>query len=362
VVVCGTKFGRVYLAAFSIPEMPFELAGILGRGSRRTAACAAHYGVSVFDDPRQVPSDVDIACVVVGSGVNGGRGTDLALDFMNRGMHVLQEHPVHAAEIGECLRHAHRNGVTWALNTHYVHLQPVRAFIAAARTLLAKQRLLFVDAACSFQTAYSLFDILGAALGGVTPWALAPVAAPPPELRQLTDRVISFRSIEGVIAGVPLTLRIQRDIDPTERDNHAHILHRVTLGTEGGTLSLANSHGPVLWCPRAHLPADAAHTVRIEDSSAEYLDFPSATSLDGGCSPSYRQILRTIWPAGVKRALLQLRRDSEEARSRGQYYVEVARLWQEAMKHVGPPVLMRHSPPEIISAAALLSGQPGVDE
>ena len=52
-----------------------------------------------------VDADVDIACVVVSGGINGGPGAELARALMARGIHVLQEHPLHHDELADCLRH-----------------------------------------------------------------------------------------------------------------------------------------------------------------------------------------------------------------------------------------------------------------
>ncbi len=105
---------------------------------------------------------------MVNAGLNGGRGAELAQELMDGGLHVLQEHPLHQAELAACLRQARRRGVVYHLNTHYVHVAAVASFIRAARRLLEQQPLLFTDALSSLQVLYPLLDILGQALGGVT--------------------------------------------------------------------------------------------------------------------------------------------------------------------------------------------------
>jgi pyochelin biosynthetic protein PchG len=356
VVVCGTKFGRIYLAAFREPDFPFELAGILARGSERSKACAKHYGVPLFTDPSQLPDAIDIACVVVSAGINGGRGAELAQTLMGRGIHILQEHPLHHDELAECLRQAHRQRVVYHLNTHYVHIKPVRRFINAARRLFCHQRPLFVDAAGGFQTAFTLFDILGKALGSIHPWAIADPLPLSDKIRKLSNVENPFRSLEGVIAGVPLTLRIQNQLDPADPDNYAHFYHRVTFGTEGGDITLINTHGPVIWCPRPHLPADSKEAVAIELSPAHHLTFPSAAPLGPAEAPSYCEILSSVWPAGVSRALLQLRRaiiEREDSRQRGQYYLTLCQLWHEVARRLGCVTLVRGVTPNVLPAYGL---------
>lgn len=351
-VVCGTKFGRIYLAAFRRADCPFELAGILANGSARSHRCAEYYDVPLFTRPDQLPGDVDVACVVVGGGVNGGRGVELALALMRRGIHVLQEHPVHEDELAACLREARQSRVAYHLNTHYVHVEPVRQFICAGRELIRRQRPLFVDAACAFQTAYTLLDILGETLGALRPWALdGPVAIPGPSARPRgLER--PYRTVEAVIAEVPITLRVQHELDPSDPDNHIHVMHRITIGTEGGHLTLANTHGPTLWSPRAHLPAEAREIVRLEDSGGDEFDLPSASSLGRPDAPAYREILQRIWPEAVVRALLDLRRAmvaGETSLRRGQYYLSLSRLWLEITALLGPLRLAPHAAPQILA-------------
>lgn len=347
VVVCGTKFGRVYLSAFRHSEPPFELAGILAKGSARSHACAEHYGVPLFTAPGQLPSTVDVACVVVGPGVNGGCGADLARELMARRIHVLQEHPLHHDELAECLRTARCHGVAYQVNTHWVHLAPVRRFIAAAKGLIAEQSPLFVDAVCGFQTAYSLFDILGRSLGRLRPWSLKPLSA--------ADACLPFRTVEGVVAGVPATLRIQNQVAVDSPDNHVRLFHRIAIGTEGGTLTLVNSHGPIIWCPATHMPADSHDLVAYDDSPAAHLAYLTAEPISRADAPSYLEILREVWPAGIRQALGELQRaisTPEEAAQTAQYYLTLSRVWQETAARLGPPVPIAPRIPEVLSAAA----------
>lgn len=347
-IVCGTKFGRVYLAALRSPGSPFELAGILARGGDRSRACARHYDVPLFTDPDEVPDDVRVACVVVGSGLNGGSGALLARRLMARGMHILQEHPLHHDELADCLRQARQNGVVYRLNTHYVHLAPVRRFVRAARALGARQRPLFVDAVCAYQVAYALFDILGEALDGLRPWDFA-ASAPDGADRPL-------RSLDGCIGGVPLTLRIQNWLDPEDPDNHAYLLHRITIGAEGGTLTLVDSHGPVLWSPRPYVPPETHQAVTLDAAPGEHLRQPSVTAIGPGDAPSYREITGSVWPDGVRTALCGLDRAiaaADDPLRRGRYYLALCRLWQDAMSVLGPPRLVRTEPPRPLIADEL---------
>lgn len=350
VLVAGTKFGQVYLQSFRRPDFPFELGGILASGSERSRACAAHYGVPLYRDIAEVPDDVRLACVVIRGGLLGGPGTDVARALMERGLHVLQEHPLHRDELAGNLRTAAKAGVTYHLNSFYVHTPPVRRFLAAASALLARRPARYVDAACGFQVAYALLDILGQTLGGVRPWAFASPAPADPSVTKLTELDIPFRSLDGVIAGVPVTLRVQNQLDPADPDNYAHLLHRVTLGTEAGNLTLHGTHGPVIWSPRPDFPhavQDASTgTVHFSggDDGDDHLDVPSGLPIGDAEAPSYRRVFDTVWPDGVAHALTELHRAAEagdrSARA-GQYHLTLCQMWQEITARLGPPELVR---------------------
>ncbi|WP_240033111.1 Gfo/Idh/MocA family oxidoreductase [Micromonospora globbae] len=358
VLVAGTKFGQVYLQAFRQPDFPFELAGILAAGSERSVACARHYGVPLWTDVTQVPDDVRLACVVIRGGLLGGPGGEVARALMERGMHVLQEHPLHHDELVECLRTANRAGVVYHLNSFYVHTAPVRRFLAAARALLARQPARYVDAACGFQVAYALLDILGQALGGVRPWGLAPPVELPEQVRRLSRVDVPFRSLDGVLAGVPLTLRVQNQMDPADPDNYAHLLHRVTIGTEAGNLTLVSTHGPTVWSPRPDFPQQVQdrgvgrpHFADGDAAEPDHLDVPSAQPLDDPTAPSYRTVFREVWPAGVGHALGNLYRAAlagEKPARHGQYHLTLCQLWQDITARLGPPDLVHSVPPRML--------------
>jgi pyochelin biosynthesis protein PchG len=357
-VVCGTKFGRVYLAAFARDDCPFELAGVLARGSERSMACAQRYGVPLYTKPGQLPSDVQAACVVVSAAVNGGHGAELAQELMMSGIHVLQEHPLHHDELAACLRTARSQGVLYRLNSHYPYVPPVRRFIDLAQRLLGRQPPLFIDAQVAFQVTYTLFDILGRALGAVSPAGFGELAELPERLTAMAGVDHPYRSLDGVFAGVPLTLRLQNELTPADPDNYSHLFHRITIGTEGGHLTLANTHGPVLWSPRPHMAEDMRSLVRFDDSGAEHLDLPSTELMTDTVGPSYRDILATLWPAGAAAAMSDfwaaVQRRDDPARD-GQYHLALTRVTNEAAQRFGPVRLLRRDPPRILAGADLVT-------
>jgi thiazolinyl imide reductase len=352
VVVCGSTFGQFYLAALATLSVQFEVAGILGRGSERTQECARREGLPVYTEVNQLPADIDLACVVVRSGVMGGAGTELALALLERGINVIQEQPVHHDDIAACLRAAQRHGVRFRLGDLYVQLPAVRRFVAAAKVAQKRQTPLFIDAACSTQVSFPLAHILGEILPTVRPWHIGETALGEGPLQVLT----------GSVGGIPLTLRAHNEVDPDDPDNHIHLLQRVTVGFEGGSLSLTDTHGPVTWNPRLHIPDSVKTRFDFDGKESSHLNTPSTVLLGPQQPPSLRDTLSRLWPRAIGRDLTLLHAeivDGVAADPAAQRWLTFSRLWQSLSTGLGYPVIRkerRHQPlPDDYLRAAVAS-------
>lgn len=354
-VVCGTVFGHFYLEALRVPPPGFTLAGVLAGGGARSRARAAALAVPYHTRVADLPGDVDAACVVVRSAAAGGPGGELAGALLARGVHVLQEQPAHPGEVAACLRTARTHGVRYHVNSFYAHVEPVRRFLDAARALRALGPFRHADGVCSAQVLFPLLDILGRALGGFGPWALTdPV---PLEQIRAAGAPVPFRLLHGTLAGVPLTLRVQNEIDPGDPDNHGHLLHRVTLGGDAGTLTLADTHGPVLWSPRLHVERDRDGLPVLDGPPAAGpggpLDQPTTTVLGGPPPRTFRRTYAELWPDAVRHALGGLRAAVGEPGGgqgpyQGQYALTLSRVWQEVTGRLGRPELISGTRPPLV--------------
>jgi len=354
VVVCGTGFGRVYLSAFADPSGPLRLTGILGRGSARTKACAQRYHVPLLTHVDEVAEHADIACVVVPNGVGGGAGATLAQQLLERGVHVLHEHPIHETELSACLKTARKHGVYYRLNTFYPDLAPVRRFLIAARYLQTRQKLLFIEASCAIHVAFDLLDMLGQVVGGLQPWELCEPAPVPASEHKLGPR--PFRTLEGMLRGIPLTLRVLNQLDPHDPDNHTHLLHRVTVGLSGGTLMLASTHGPLLWSPALPAPRGEDGELDFDAEAQEIVRVPSLQAVGPAQAPSYREVYGELWPAAVRRTLQDMTaaiQAGHNCMQLGQYHLTLSRIWQTLVSRLGYPDLVRRQTPVAITAAGL---------
>ena len=110
---------------------------------------------------------------------------------------------------------------------------------------------------------------------------------------------------------------------------------------------LANSHGPVLYCPRPHMPRSSENLAAMDQVSADYLDYPSATVIGPPAAPPFRSLLSDLWPAGIRRALDGLRTAVERGDNplpAGQYHLGLCRLWQDSTSRLGYPTLVTGDP------------------
>jgi thiazolinyl imide reductase len=354
VVVCGTTFGQVYLEAMAAADMPVELAGILARGSDRSHFCAEHYHVPLFTRVEDLPGDIEIATVVVRSSLLGGGGTELARRLLARGIHVLQEHPLHHDELAECIRQARARRVHYRLNSFYPYLPPVERFLGASQEILRKRLPLYVDAACSFQVAYALLDILRLALGKIRPWGFSATRLSE-DIRRQCAGAPPFQSLDGVFAGVPLSLRVQNQLDPDDPDDPAHLLHRITIGTEAGDLTLVSTHGPLVWCARPEIPKEIRDPALRRVFALATDGGDRCTALLGNVEGGGQQdLFRSLWPEAVRRAMKDFHRvilEGEESLRHNQGHLTLCRVWQELSAELGPPQLVRpHASPRRLSA------------
>ncbi|MDT0331193.1 Gfo/Idh/MocA family oxidoreductase [Nocardiopsis lambiniae] len=348
-IVCGTGFGRFYTRALELLPEDFEPVGVLARGGEFSREHARRHGLPLYTSVAELPEDVDAACVVVGSAVSGGPGAEIARDLLARGVHVLQEHPVHHDELAGLLRAARASGTVYHLNPFYRHVEPVRRFLDTAREVRRRGRVLAVDATSAVQVLYPLLDVLGRALGGVRPWALTEPLPGDAEVAHLAATAQPYRVLQATVAGVPVTLRVQNQLDPSDGDNHALLWHRLSLAGEGGVLALADTHGPVLWHPRLYAPRDAHGRLRSTGPGTDHLDEPATTVLEGTLPPSHREIFARVWPEALARALRDFAADvraGTDPLPRGQFDLSVCRLWHDVTGRLGRPEIIRPERPD----------------
>lgn len=329
VIVCGTTFGRVFMQGIQSMPDKFQLVGIVARGSAQAVKCAAEYDVPLIHHIDDIDRDkVDLACVIIRSAIAGGAGTDIANQLLAKGIHVMQEFPVHQSELGTCLRTARQSNCYYEVDGFYADVESVRNFIQAANQILAKSQPAYIDAACSLQMLYPLVDILGKALGGFRPWSFQ-LLSPPQEGQ--------FCSFSGQIRGIPLFLRVQNQINPKDPDNHMHVMHRITIGTNSGNLQLTDTHGLVLWNPKMHVERTSDGVMALSGMEP-FFKLKVSELISPDKNATYQQVFSEIWTASVGHSLCRFR-DKILAKKKDQAYVQyqltACQVWQDIAKLLG---------------------------
>ncbi|MCV6967636.1 Gfo/Idh/MocA family oxidoreductase [Mycobacterium intermedium] len=336
-MVVGATFGAVYAEALAAPRSPVELVGLVSTGSAASAELADRLGVPLYTRLDSLPS-IDIAFVVVRSGVVGGDGVQISEQLLARGIHVMQEQPVHADEILSLLRVAKKNAVFYDVNDFYSRVAPVRQLIRAAKALDKRSRIRYVHARSAIHVAYPLFTILSKVVGPLTP---ARITVPHP-----TDDG-PFAAGRLVLGDVTVDLLIQNELCASNPDSQLRLLHTITVGCDAGELVLAHTHGSTRWHRRP----------RAEAASE---DVPIA-ELVGTCfEPTAAEVRNTLWPEAIRRAATDFVESTDRSRSpMSQRFVRAARLWSDFTSALGPAQPIEYETPIPLSAADLTNESQG---
>ncbi|MTI60080.1 MAG: thiazolinyl imide reductase [Firmicutes bacterium] len=328
VIVCGTTFGRMYLRAIEQLNSKFKLVGILARGSSHSVECAKKYNVPLYTDIEEISKEnADLACVVVRSAVVGGAGTDIAKRLLKKGIHILIEQPVHLSDMTDCLRIAKKSSSFYRINSFYPELESVKTFIDMTKQILKESKPLFVDAYCSIQVLFPMVDILGQILGGFRPWKF--------QKNSKQDNG-PFTMLTGEIKDVPISLRVQNQMNPEDPDSNFLLLHRVILVTDRGTLIMTDSNGMVIWHPQMSVLRRANN---VEGNvSEDFNDYPIIQIITADNSSSFSEVFSKKWPDAIVRALEkfgEVIETGEESRQFIQHQLTMCQIWKEIGSELG---------------------------
>jgi thiazolinyl imide reductase len=331
-VVCGSTFGQFYMEALKSMPSQFEVVGLLANGSIRSRQCADFYGVPLFKNVEELdrlPEKIDLACVVLRSGVLGGKGTDISLAFIERGIHVLQEHPVHQNDMAMCLRSAKQKKIIFMIGNMYIYLPAFKRFAACAGALFKQQKALYLDIALATQVSFPMIHMLLNILPEIRPF----------KINHVIKDSGPFQLVTGKWGNLPMTIRVHNEINPNDPDNYLHLLHSFSIGFAGGSLSLTDTHGPVVWRPQLHIPRQG---VLGKLSGQFHLNPRSTVILGPAAPPPYRDILVKQWPGAIVKDLEMVKAIIEKkinAEKRTQQELVCAQHWHTLTNTLGYPVL-----------------------
>ncbi len=320
-IVCGTTFGQIYLDALSRSK-DFALAGILSGDSERSELTAQKYNTVLYKNIDELPDDIQVAFVVIRSSCLGGVGTDIARGLLERGVNVMQEHPVHYKDIEELAKIAHKNKKIYLVGNLYKHSKHVHEFIKCTKKLNDVNELLYIKAAFSSQMSYSAMEIMLNALP----------AGVGLELQETMD-CGGFKILNGTLRGVPFTFEIHHEINPKDPNNNMNFMHEIEFVYAAGRLMLSNTFGPLLWFPKMNTQLSYA----IDRNYPEHMLEDSGIVI-GSYGDAFNDILDDIWPEAVLKDMEIMANTLQNRGAFGknlQKEITVAKLWNEITSAIG---------------------------
>lgn len=300
VLVCGSAFGQFYIRALQSLPLDFELVGLFARGSERSRKCAEMYNIPLYTKFDDIPK-IDLACVILSSRTIGGYGTDYAVKFMEKGIHVIHEQPNHPKDSSLCFRTAKKTGTYFTTSDLYLQLPEVKRFIRTAQELNKKEKPLYIKAAFCPQVAFPAMDILS----HVAPSMYSIV------FENIIQNAGPFDIMTGRIGDIPLLIEYNNQVNPDDRDNYSHLFHNFAIIYESGRLILEDTFGPVLWKPRMHAPK-SLYNPNEKDNLPPYIQENSIEILGEYKSKHFDQILLGDWERAIAQNLLDFKKRIEE--------------------------------------------------
>ena len=247
VLVCGTNYGATYIRALARQPQNLNLAAILSTGSQRSLEYAAQLQVAHFTQIEQIPHGaVDIACIAVA----GEAGQQLAIQCLNRGIHVLCEHPVGEEFVRYALDLAAQNGCLFHVNAHFADLGAPQSFYQAISVASQQAPCMHFDLNVNLRTLYSGLDLLGRALGTLSNIELVP------RTQQVKGRGL-FETLQLMGPEFSVSLLCQNFASEQDDGSATLLNHRVSATFPHGNLLLCETAGPVYWFPSpVSMPAE----------------------------------------------------------------------------------------------------------
>ena len=151
---------------------------------------------------------------------------------------------------------------------------------------------------------------------------------------------------------MPISLRVQNQLDPADPDNYSHLLHRISVGVEGGDLTLVTTVGPIVWSARPRIPRQSSDAAAAPLFADEPLETDEASALVVGpapAAPGHAQVFGSLWPLAAAHAGRRMNdavRNGEDPFPRGQYHLTLCQMWQDIAAKLGPPELVTQEQPQ----------------
>lgn len=237
VIVCGAVFGQIYIKGINMNEK-YELVGILSNGSKLSNDLSNIYGVPLYTDISNIPiNEIDLVCVVVRSTIVGGVGTNIAKFFLERGLSVIQEQPVHLKEVMSNTRLANIKNTNYLVNSFYPYFPSVVNMLDAINKIKLTNKVYSINCSCGIQILFPTLDILSKIIGKIEIIQIL-------GMHQNSDfEKYIYLNIENVF----VMLRVFNKNNYIGKDNPITSIFNIDISTDLGDLYLTDVCGYLIW-------------------------------------------------------------------------------------------------------------------
>lgn len=248
ILVCGTNYGATYIRALALQpahaQPRLTLAGILSTGSERSKAYAQAANAPHYCQVEEIAEGtIDIACVAI----SGEVGQQIALALLDKGIHVICEHPVDAEFVQQAQTKAQQKNRLFFVNAHFGDLAAPQAFINGFQAASQQGQCLHSDLAVNLRTLYSGLDLIGRAMGTVN--GLSASLLKPQNSAPAPSEPAYFANVLLHAQGVNISLVCQNFSSAHDDGSATFVNHRFSSTFTHGSLHLNETIGPVTWIP-----------------------------------------------------------------------------------------------------------------
>lgn len=290
IISCGTRFGKMYIEAILDLKTDLELVGIVSKNkSLYTENYAKKRRIPLFFNDNEVP-DADIACVVLKFVSSGGDGNNIVYKFIEKGMHVIIEQPVHYKEYLEMVRLAIKNKTFISVSNFYKYIDSTKEYIDFIKDFSKIEDIRYINIECSYQLLHPTVAILCDLLGGRNY-----------ELDSNVLRSGGFDTICVNMCGVYCNIRIHNEFNYKDTDNNFYLFYNFKVGFASGDIVLTDPSGPIYWYSRFHMDKNFEYG----DSSSENLI--KKNNIIFGKGNDYSSIIWRDWKNAISEQLKSFR-------------------------------------------------------
>lgn len=324
ILVCGMRFGKIYLEAILQRKDLYEVVGILGTGGKYSLEISKKYNIPLYTDIDTLPSNIDLACVILRAGALGGEGINITKKLLNAGIPVIHEQPVHHKELIECYTIAQKSNSYLEISNFYKYINSTQKYISLISRYKKTEKIEYINIECGHQVLYSVIGILLEIIENSRPFVI--------------DAIVKdkgpFDILSCNVGGIPCVLKIHNEVDSEDPDNFFYLFYKIQTGFSDGELTLEDPSGPIMWYTRTFVP----HDFRYEDfNKSQFADKNIVTICEG---INYSDIFQKDWISAVQ---LQIESTEKILRNKHLFGINMqkqlyqAKQWHMIMKQIGYP-------------------------